>query len=107
VDHTAPPGLPAGRAGWALRWGGLATALPDMQTQIQQSIENGEWVATRSKVKATPAGVFMGLQTTGKSFEVNAFDMMKISGGQVVEHWGLGDLGAMIAQLGLKVGAAG
>ena len=38
---------------------------------------------------------------TGKSFKINGVYFVRITGGKIVEHWGMGDTMAMMQQLGL------
>jgi len=103
VDHSAPPEQAAGRDGWTARWKGVAAMLPDMHTDIQEMVETNGLVATRSRVTATPAEGFMGRPPGERSIDVLAFDMMRVRDGLIVEHWGLGDLAAIIRQLDLKI----
>jgi predicted ester cyclase len=39
------------------------------------------------------------MKATGKSFNVEAFDLVRIENGKAVEHWGVMDGAAMMAQL--------
>jgi predicted ester cyclase len=49
----------------------------------------------------THKGEWMGIPATGRSVSVTIFDMFRVSGGKIVEHWGLLDSGAMMEQLGV------
>ncbi len=42
----------------------------------------------------------MGIPPTGKSISVGGIDIIRVAGGQLVEHWGLTDNMAMMQQLG-------
>jgi predicted ester cyclase len=49
----------------------------------------------------THKGQFLGAPPTGRSIRVPLADFVRVSGGQIVEHWGITDTDAMRAQLGL------
>jgi predicted ester cyclase len=50
-------------------------------------------------MSGTMKGEFMGMKPTGKSFNVEAFDLVRVENGKAVEHWGVLDGAAMMAQL--------
>jgi predicted ester cyclase len=51
-------------------------------------------------MSGTHQGEFMGMPPTGKRFEVEGFDMVRVRDGQFTEHWGLFDTMTMMQQLG-------
>jgi predicted ester cyclase len=43
----------------------------------------------------------MGAEPTGRSFRVEAMDMLRLENGRIAEHWGLMDSASMAEQLSL------
>jgi steroid delta-isomerase-like uncharacterized protein len=101
VDHAPVPGQAPGVEGWRAKWEMMGTAFPDVHFAIEESIEVGDTVATRYSMRGTHTGDFMGMPPTGRTFEALTLDMIHVRDGKVVEHWGLIDQMAMMAQLGL------
>jgi predicted ester cyclase len=48
----------------------------------------------------THKGEFMGIPPTGKSISIGVIDIIRVAGGQLVEHWGQMDDMGMMRQLG-------
>ena len=46
----------------------------------------------------------MGIPPTGKSMSIGVIDIIRVAGGQLVEHWGLMDNMALMQQLGAMPG---
>ncbi|MBV9280595.1 MAG: ester cyclase, partial [Chloroflexi bacterium] len=57
-------------------------------------------VVTRSTVRGTHQGPFLGIPATGKKVEVAQIDIWRLDGGKIVEHWGQDDRLGMLQQLG-------
>jgi len=102
IEHEElPPGMPAGREGIKASIAMMHAAFPDFTVTIDDMIAEGDRVAVRLTWSGTQDGEFMGMPPTGKSFSMNVFDIFRMEGGQVVEHWGLSDTMAMMTQLGM------
>ena len=41
-----------------------------------------------------------GIPPTGREVQFESVDVMRVRGGQIVEHWGVGNLLCMLQQLG-------
>ena len=54
-----------------------------------------------SRMSGSQLDPFMGKPATGKTFNIEAVDIVRMSKGRIVEHWGVIDTAAMAAQLGL------
>ena len=51
---------------------------------------------TRTTMHGTHKGEFLGVPATGKSVTIQGIDILRLSGGKGVEHWGQWDnLGLM------------
>lgn len=73
---------------------GFGKILPDLAWNIQEIIINTDHnkVVVRSEAKATPAGAFMGVPHSGKSFRIMTIDIHTIVDGKLqtahhVEDW--------------------
>lgn len=101
VDHTPIPGQGSGRAGFEYRFTTLLDAFSDMECAIEAQISEGDLVSGRYTFRGRHTGEMMGMPATNKSVEVMTMDLIRIRDGHVVEHWGLLDFPAMMAQLGM------
>ena len=101
VDHEElPPGIPEGREGFRVLTAQFREAFPDFHVVVEDLIAEGDRVALRTTWTGTQQGEFMGIPASGKSFSVEVLDILRISGGKIVEHWGIMDSMAMMQQLG-------
>jgi predicted ester cyclase len=64
-------------------------------------IAEGDEVVTRKTFHGTHEGEFMGIPPSGRTVNVSLIDVVRISEGQVVEHWSVGDNLGMMQQLGV------
>lgn len=78
----------------------LRTGFPDFHLTIDDMIAGDDMVWVRMTARGTNNGPFMG-PPTGKSIIVTVFDACRFENGQIVEHWGVPDRFALMAQLGL------
>ena len=76
----------------------LFQAFPDVSSTIEQQTVEGAWVTTRSTLRGTHMGAFMGVAPTGKTFEIMHISLDQIVEGKCVEHFSVSDwLRALIA----------
>ncbi len=101
VDHTLPPGLPAGPEGTKQAIDMILTALPDLHITIEDMIAEGDKVVTRFTTQGTHQGVFGNIPPTGKPVQVSTIEITRIAEGKITEDWGLDDRLGMLQQLGL------
>jgi predicted ester cyclase len=78
----------------------LRAAFPDMKLTIEEIIASGDKTWARITGRGTHQGPFMGIPPTGKSIVVTVMDVCRFEQGQIVEHWGVADQLAVMAQLG-------
>jgi predicted ester cyclase len=79
----------------------LRSAFPDFNATINDLIAEGDKVVIHTTWNGIQQGEFMGIPPTGKRISVGVFDILRIAGGKIVEHWGLMDRMAMMQQLGV------
>ena len=80
---------------------GLRTAFPDLRMTIEESVTAGDTVWVRLTCRGTQKGPLMGLPATGRPMETTAMEICRFANGKLVEHWGVPDRFAAMAQLGL------
>jgi predicted ester cyclase len=76
-----------------------------MKFTAESLIAEGDQVVARGRLTGTNTGKFdmvrMQHEATGRSVDVQAFHIYRISGGKIAEHWSALDHVAMQRQLGL------
>jgi len=79
----------------------LRRAFPDFHLEIDDVAVRDDLVWLRMTGTGTNDGPFMGHDPTGRSMRTPVFDVLRVDGARIVEHWGVPDrLGALV-QLGL------
>ena len=76
------------------------SAFPDLRMEAHEMVGEDDLVCARGTMSGTHKGEFMGMPPSGKRFEVEGFDMVRIRDGQMHEHWGVFDTMTMMQQLG-------
>ena len=108
VEHEElPPGVPSGRDGVKVLSAMLRSAFPDFKATIDDVVAEDDKVVLRMTWSGTHNGEFMGIPPTGKSVSFGVIDIIRISGGKFVEHWGQMDSMSLMQQLGAAPGPSG
>lgn len=84
----------------------LHKIVPDLVCTIEDSVEHGDTIWTRVRARGTATGEFFG-PPSGRSVDITVIDVSRIVGGRLVEHWGVPDRFAMLAQTGTLARLAG
>lgn len=98
IEHQY--GMPSTLAGFKQAIAGLRAAIPDLHLTIDEMIAHGDKVWVRMTGRGTHRGPFMGMAPTGTSFTITVMDVCRFEGGKIVEHWGVPDRFALLAQIG-------
>jgi predicted ester cyclase len=101
VDHTAPPGAPKSREGVTGFFSQFYAAFPDFHAIIHDQVAEGNKVVTRKTFHGTHRGEFLGIPATGREIAVDVFDILELSDGKVISHWGILDQLGLMQQLGV------
>jgi predicted ester cyclase len=110
AEDTRNHGRPVGRAGILAVLKGIQTTFPDSRLIPLEIVAEGEWVVVRGTSSGTHRGVgripvnggmLVGLQPTGRHFDVQHIHMLQVRGGQIIEHFASRDDLGMMQQLGL------
>ena len=79
----------------------LHNAFPDVALNVADMASEADKVWARVVVTGTQRGEFFGIPPTGRALDIEVFDICRIVGGQITEHWGLSDQLGMMRQLGV------
>jgi predicted ester cyclase len=99
VSHNNPPGFPPGIEGVKRFFTMFRDAFPDVSVEIDQMVVEGDRVAVATTFTGTHEGELMGVAPTGRRVSVTGIDMVRVSGGRIVEHRGLTDIVGLMRQL--------
>lgn len=75
-------------------------AVPDIRFSIEDWVERGDTIWVRVHARGTATGPFFG-PPSGRPVEFTVIDVARVVDGRIVEHWGVPDRFAMLAQTGL------
>jgi len=81
---------------------GLKASFPDFTWTIEQIIAEGDRVAVMNRVTGTHMNDFGGMKATGNRVDFHAFQIYRISGGKIADHWEVADFARFQEQLGAK-----
>jgi steroid delta-isomerase-like uncharacterized protein len=101
VNLSAPPGMPADKAGGKMYLGGFLSAFPDSQVTIDDMIAEGDRVATKKTFTGTHTGEFMGIPASGNRVTLQFVDILRLRDGRIIEHWLSMDQLSFMQQLGV------
>ena len=73
---------------------------PDMSFTIEDSVEHGDTIWVRVRARGTATGPFFG-PPSGRPVDITVVDIARIVNGRIVEHWGVPDRFALLAQTGI------
>jgi predicted ester cyclase len=100
VDRSRPPGIAEGADGVRQQFEAFRAAFPDFHAVIHDQIAEGDKVVTRKVFHGTHRGELMGIAPTGREVQIDVIDIVRIEGGQIVEHWNVVDRLGLLQQLG-------
>jgi predicted ester cyclase len=100
IEHEEFPGLEPNKEGLKQFFSMLHSAFPDLRMEVHELLGDDDLASARVTATGTHEGEFMGLQPGGRRIDVQIFDMVRISDGQVTEHWGVVDAMTLMRQLG-------
>ena len=78
----------------------LHEAVPDISFLIEDSVEQGDTIWVRVRARGTASGPFFG-PPSGQPIDITVLDVARVVDGRIVEHWGVPDRFAMLAQTGV------
>jgi len=81
----------------------IKKAFPDITVTIEDTVVEGDKIAARYTLRGTHRGEFMGIQPTGKTFEMSEIAIVRTEGGRLAESWAMPDFILLLQQLGMEV----
>ena len=101
ISHAAPPGTPTGPDGLRQALALLRAAFPDGRYVIEDLIGEDDRLAARLVFRGTHQGPYRGIPATGRRVAQAQVHVLRLAGGQVVEHWAVRDDLGLLHQLGV------
>jgi hypothetical protein len=106
LNRSAPPGADPGPEGmWTTFENILRPALGGLRVQIHEQLCEGDKVTTRKTISGQHTGSLFGIAATQRQVSIDVIDIVRVGGGQYLEHWGLNTLATVLAHL-RQAGAA-
>jgi predicted ester cyclase len=73
--------------------------IPDLKVEIESTVASGNIAAASFVYSGTHNGPLAGVAPTGRALRFTSCDIFRVQDGLIVEHWGMGDLAGVAAQL--------
>lgn len=102
VDHDALPNQPPGIAGIALWMRQMHASLSGLRGVVEDTVVEGDKIASRITWQGTHAGSFLGLPATGKTVRFSSMHLLRFENGLVTDWWGVPDLYGALTDLGAR-----
>ena len=105
VNHqtsAAAPPPPSGvtaKAATVAFFAARLKALPDLRVSIQTTVAEADKVGASFVYEGTQEGPLYGIQPTHKRLWFTSCDIFRVADGKIVEHWGMGDIAGVVAQM--------
>jgi len=100
VNHDFPTPTP-GVEGFKIVMGMFKAGFPDLHITLENTLAEGDRVATLGYFTGTHQGEFNGIPATGRSAKVKYIDFWRIENGKAVENWVQMDMIGLLQQLGV------
>lgn len=101
VEHSLPPGLPAGIEGSKQFIGMYLAALPDLRLTPEDMVAEGDRVVVRFTLSGTHKGELMGIHPTSRKVTITGIQILRVASGKIAENWINLDALGMLQQLGV------
>jgi predicted ester cyclase len=73
--------------------------MPDLKVTVEVEMSAGDKVAGSFVYSGTHGGTYFGIAPTGRPLRFTSCDIYRVVNGQFAEHWGMGDIAGVLAQL--------
>jgi predicted ester cyclase len=87
-------------AGFKAQQQGLLAAFPDTRLSLDDSVAEGDRVASRFTIRATHTGELQGIPPTGRQVTITAIIISRFEDGRAVEEWESMDMLGLMQQIG-------
>ena len=105
VNHQVSAAAPPPAAGKSQKQASVdffaarLAGIPDLKVEIEAMVASGDKVAASFVYTGTHGGNYFGMAPTRKPLRFTSCDIFRVSGGRIAEHWGMGDIAGVLAQL--------
>jgi predicted ester cyclase len=105
INHQVSAAAPKPPAGMSAKQASVAffaarlKGMPDLSVAVEASLASGDMVAASFVYSGTHQGVYFGIEPTGKPLRFTSCDIYRLRDGKLAEHWGMGDIAGILAQL--------
>jgi predicted ester cyclase len=101
INHSAPPGAPAGIEGVKRIIAMERRAFPDFEYEVLREVEEGNYVVQHTRARGTHLGEIFGVRATGRRVEWEEMHIARVENGRCAEHWACNDRARLWLQIGL------
>ncbi|HEX3499534.1 MAG TPA: ester cyclase [Stellaceae bacterium] len=105
INHQLSAAAPPPQAGLTPKQATVAffaarlKGMPDLAVAIETLVAEDDRCAASFVYTGTHRGVLLGVPATGKTLRFTSCDIFRAAGGKIVEHWGMGDIAGVLAQI--------
>jgi steroid delta-isomerase-like uncharacterized protein len=102
ASAAAPPPPPGGKTmkqGSVDFFAARLAGLPDLTVTIEALVATNDQVAASFVYAGTHQGLYFGVPPTGRKLRFTSCDIFLVRDGKLAEHWGMGDIAGVLAQL--------
>ena len=99
TSHNMPPGLPQGIAGVRAFFQVFLDGLSEIEVTVDELVADGGRVAVATTTTGIHSAELLGAGPSGRRVAVTGIDIVRVSGGRIVEHRGLTDTVGLLRQL--------
>ncbi len=105
VNHQVSAAAPAPPAGKTQKQASVdffaarLAGIPDLKVGVEAVVAAADKVAASFVYSGTHGGIYFGVAPTGRPLRFTSCDIFLVSNGRIAEHWGMGDIAGVLAQL--------
>jgi steroid delta-isomerase-like uncharacterized protein len=96
---AAPPAGLTAKAATVSFYAARLKAMPDLKVTIETTVAEDDRVAASFRYEGAQEGAYYGLEPTHKRLSFTSCDIFRVADGRIVEHWGMGDIAGIVAQI--------
>jgi len=73
--------------------------LPDLKVSVEAKVVTRDMIAASFVYEGTHTQTYLSVPATGKRLRFTSCDIFRVADGKFAEHWGMGDIAGVMAQL--------
>jgi predicted ester cyclase len=95
----APPATISAKRGSVNFFAARLAGIPDLRVTVEAAVVTSDRVAGSFVYTGTHGGTYLGVAPTGRPLRFTSCDIFLVRNGLLAEHWGMGDIAGILAQL--------